>query len=75
MSSFQLKFGRLIGIWVQNNKKIEFVLNGLLQLNIVKSEWPKVKTGRMQDMSLKAAISIPFFFMPYLYRKIWMLAF
>ena len=44
----------------QESKTIEFSSIGLLQLQIFKSEWPKVKTGRLQDLTLKAAISMLF---------------
>ena len=42
------------------SNKIEFASIGLLQLQIFKSEWPKVNTSRLQDLTLKAAISLLF---------------
>ena len=42
------------------SKKIEFASIGHLQLQIFKFEWPKVNTGRLQDLTLKAAISMLF---------------
>ena len=44
------------------SNKIEFALIGLLQLQIFNFEWPNVNIGRMQDLSLKAVISMLFFF-------------
>jgi len=38
--------------------KIAFASIGLLELQIFKMEWPKVNTGRLQDLTLKAAISM-----------------
>ena len=62
----------------QESKKIEFASIGLLQLQIIKFEWPKVNTGRMQDLTLQDVISMIFlllFFLHYISRKVWMLAF
>jgi len=42
------------------SKKIEFASIGLLYLQIFKLEWPKVNTGRLRDLTLKAAISMLF---------------
>ena len=42
----------------QESKKIDFASNRLSQLKIFKSEWPKVNTGILQDLTLKAAISM-----------------
>ena len=42
------------------SNKIEFASIGLLQLQIFKLEWPKVNTGRLRDLTLKAAISMLF---------------
>ena len=58
--------------------KIEFVSIGLLQLQILNFEWPKVNTGRMRDLTLQDVISMIFlflFFLHYISRKVWMLAF
>ena len=62
----------------QESKKIEFVSIGLLQLQILNFEWPKVNTGRMRDLTLQDVISMIFlflFFLHYISRKVWMLAF
>ena len=62
----------------KESKTIEFASNGLLQLKIFKSKWSKVNIDIIQDLSLKAVIStlfLFFFFLPYMYRKVWMLAF
>ena len=45
---------------IQESKKIEFASIELLQLHIFKSEWQKVNTGRLRDLTLKAAISMLF---------------
>ena len=42
------------------SNKIEFASIGLLQLQIFKLEWPKVNTGRLRDLTLKAVISMLF---------------
>ena len=42
------------------SKNIELESIGLLQLQILKLEWPKVNTGRLRDLTLKAAISMLF---------------
>ena len=44
----------------QESKTIECVSIGFLQLQIFKSEWSKVNTGRLQDLTLKATISMLF---------------
>ena len=62
----------------QKSNKIEFASIGLLQLQILNFEWPKVNTGRMRDLTLQDVISIIFlflFFLHYTSRKVWMLAF
>ena len=45
---------------IQESTTIKFSSIGLLQIQIFKSEWPKVNTGRLQDLTLKAAISMLF---------------
>ena len=53
-------------IWIfyiplsHESKTIQFASIGLLQLPICKLEWPKVNTGRLRDLTLKAAISMLF---------------
>jgi len=42
------------------SKTIEFASIGILYLQIFKLEWPKVNTGRLRDLTLKAAISMLF---------------
>ena len=74
----------LVEIWSvdrtlsQKSKNIKFAPIGCLQLHIFNFEWTKVNTGRMRDLTLKAAISMLFlilFFFPYISRKVWMLTF
>jgi hypothetical protein len=52
----------------QEFNEIEFASNGLLYLKIFKLEWSKVNIRRMQDLSLKAAISMFFFLAIYVYK-------
>ena len=62
----------------QESMKIEFASIGLLQLQILNFEWPKVNTGRMRDLTLQDVISMIFlllFFLHYVSRKVWMLSF
>ena len=44
----------------QESQNIEFVSIGLLQLQIFKLKWPNINTGRLQDLTQKAAISMLF---------------
>jgi hypothetical protein len=44
----------------QESKTIEFASIGLMYIQIFKSEWLKVNTGRLRDLTLKAAISMLF---------------
>ena len=44
----------------QKSNKSQFASIGLLQLQIFKSEWMKVNTSRLQDLTLKAMISMLF---------------
>jgi len=78
MSSFSAEIGYADRSSIQESNKIEFALNELLQLKIFKSERPKINIERMRDFSLKVVISMLFlflFFLPYMYRKLRMLAF
>jgi len=50
----------------QESNKIKFASNGLLYLKILKSEWLQVNTGRLQDLTLKAVISMLFLFFIFL---------
>ena len=62
----------------QESTTIEFSLIGLLQLHILNFECTKVNTGRMRDLTLQDVISMIFlflFFLHYISRKVWMLAF
>jgi TRAP-type uncharacterized transport system fused permease subunit len=74
----------LVEIWSgdrslsQKSNKIEFASIGLLYLQILNFEWPKVNTSRMRDLTLQDVISMIFlflFFLHYISRKVWMLAF
>ena len=74
----------LAEIWIvdrslsHKSTKIEFELIGLLQLQILNFEWPKVNTGKMRDLTLQDVISMIFlflFFLHYISRKVWMLDF
>jgi hypothetical protein len=44
----------------QESKKNKFASNGLFKLKIFKSEWPKVNTGRIRDLTSKAEIFMLF---------------
>ena len=44
----------------QESKTIEFASIGFLQVQIFKSEWPKVNIGRLRDLIFKAEISMLF---------------
>jgi len=62
----------------QESKTIEFESIEYLQLQILNCEWTKVNTGRMRVLTLKDVISMLFvflFFLTYISRKLWMLAF
>ena len=61
MTSFVAEIWSVYRNLSQESKKIKFASIGLLQLQIFKSEWPKVNTGRLQDLTLKVAISMLFF--------------
>jgi len=50
----------------QESKKIKFASNGCLYLKIFKSEWPKVNTGRLRDLTFKVAISMLLLFFYFL---------
>ena len=52
----------------QESNKIKFASIGLLQLQIFKSEWPKVNTGKLRDLTLKAAISMLFLILSTYFR-------
>jgi len=51
----------------QESKKIEFASIGLLQLQILNFEWPKVNIGRMRDLTLQDVISMIFLFLFFLH--------
>ena len=62
----------------QESRKIQFASIGLLQLQILNFEWPKVNIGRMRDLTLQDVISMIFlflFFLHYISRKLWVLDF
>jgi hypothetical protein len=74
---FLLKFGRLIGIWVRNIKKLslhqmDFFNSRYLSRNGRKSKLTKCETCLWR---LKFPSSFFFIFLPYMYRKVWMLTF
>ena len=60
MTSFMAKIWSVYRPLSQESKTIQFTSIGLLQLQIFKSEWPKVNTSRLRDLTLKAAISMFF---------------
>ena len=60
MRSFLVEISYVDRYLSQGSNKIEFASNGLLQLKLFKLEWPKVNTGRLRDLTLKAAISMLF---------------
>ena len=51
---------RVYSLLSQESKTIQFASIGLLQLQIFKLEWLKVNTGKLRDLTLKAAISMLF---------------
>ena len=78
MTSFLTEIWSVDRYLSQESMKIEFALIGLLQLQILNFEWPKVNTGRIRDLTLQDVISMIFlflFFLHYISRKVWMLAF
>ena len=78
MTSVLTEIGSIDRYLSQESTKIEFALIGLLQLQILNFEWPKVNTGRMRDLTLQDVISMIFlflFFLHYISRNVWMLAF
>ena len=78
MTSFLADIWSLDRSLSQESNKIECASIGLLQLQILNFEWPKVNTGRMRDLTLQDVISMIFiflFFLHYISRKVWMLAF
>ena len=60
MTSFLAEIWSVYITLSHESNKIEFASIGLLQLQIFKLEWPKVNTGRLRDLTLKAAISMLF---------------
>jgi hypothetical protein len=50
----------------QESKNIKFASNGCLYLKIFKSEWSKVNTGRLRDLTFKVAISMLLLFFYFL---------
>ena len=78
MTSFLAEIWSVDSSLNQESKKIEFASIGLLQLQILSFEWPKVNNGRIRDLTLQDVISMIFlflFFLHYISRKVWMLAF
>ena len=60
MTSFLAEIWRVYIPLSHESKNIKFASIGLLQLHIFKLEWLKVNTGRLRDLTLKAAISMLF---------------
>ena len=58
MTSFLAERLSVYRTFSQESNKIEFTSIGFLWLQIFKSEWSKVNTGRLRDLTLKAAISM-----------------
>ena len=78
MTSFLAEMWSVDRSLSQESKTIQFASIGLLYLQILNFEWPKVNTSRMRDLTLQDVISMIFlflFFLHYIYRKVWMLAF
>ena len=60
MTSFLAKIWSVYRPLIQESNKIYFASIGHRYLQIFKLEWPKVNTGRLRDLTLKAAISMLF---------------
>ena len=78
MTSFLADLWNVYRPLSQESKTIEFASIGLLQLQILNFEWPRVNTSRMRDLTLQDVISMIFLFLFFLHcisRKVWMLAF
>ena len=60
MTSFLAESLSVYRTFSEESNKIEFTSIGLLWLQIFKSEWSKVNTGRLRDLTLKAGISVLF---------------
>ena len=60
MTSFLAELWSVYRPLSQESKSINFTSIELLQLQIFKSEWPKVNIGRLRDLTLKAVISMLF---------------
>ena len=68
MTSFLAELLRDYSNVSQESNKIEFASIGLLQLQLFKSEWPKVNTGILRDLTLKAVIFMIFLILFYFLR-------
>jgi hypothetical protein len=58
MTSFLAELWSVDRSLSQESNKIEFASIGLLQLQILNFEWPKVNIGRMRDLTLQDVISM-----------------
>jgi hypothetical protein len=78
MTSFLAEIWSVCRPLSQESNKIEFASIVLLKLQILNFEWTKVNTGRMRVLTLKDVISMLFvflFFLTYISRNVWILAF
>lgn len=78
MTSFLAEIWSVYRSLSKESNKIEFASIGLLKLQILNFEWAKVNIGRLRDLTLKDVISMIFlflFFLHYISKKVWMLAF
>jgi len=67
-----------MGLRVRNPKKLVWRQMDFSNSRYSSLSGQRVNTGKMQDLCLKAAISMLFLFfifLQYMYRKVWMLAF
>ncbi|KAJ6878430.1 hypothetical protein NC651_031005 [Populus alba x Populus x berolinensis] len=78
MTSFLAEIWSVYRSLSKESNPIEFASIGLLKLQILNFEWAKVNIGRLRDLTLKDVISMIFlflFFLHYISKKVWMLAF
>ena len=78
MTSFLAEIWSVYRSLSKESNKIEFASIGLLKHQILNFEWAKVNIGRLRDLTLKDVISMIFlflFFLHYISKKVWMLAF
>ena len=78
MKSFLAEIWSVYRSLSKESKTIEFPSIGLRKLQILNFEWEKVNIGRLRDLTLKDVISMIFlfsFFLHYISKKVWRLAF